>query len=178
VEASAVKRALKKLPPRTFVLAFAALAAFCFVAAGGYAFERIQVLRSFERAEGEVTAELHRWSMVSTDVRRPPYRANAEVIEYTPQVRFETAQGAVVTITGKVRSSQIRYKVGEKLPVFYDPGDPQQAVLGTFLEFWASILVWGGFGLVWALAAYGAERLIRAGLDVRRRRAKHATANV
>lgn len=173
-----MKRALKKLPPRTFVLAFAALAAFCFVAASGYAFKRIHVLRSFERADGKVTAELHRWSLVGTDVRRPPYRANAQVIEYMPQVRFETAQGAVVTVTGKVRSSQIRYKVGEKVPVFYDPRDPQQAVLGTFLEFWAPILAWAGFGLVWALAAYGSERLIRAGLDERRRRAKHAAANV
>jgi len=176
VEAAAVKSAFKKLPPRAFVLAFAALAAFCFVAAGGYAFERIHVLRSFERAEGEVTAELRRWRLVGTDVRRPPYRANAEVIEYTPQIRFETAQGTVVTVTGKVRSSQIRYKVGEKLPVFYDPRDPQQAVLGSFLEFWAPMLVWAGFGLVWALAAYGAERLIRAGRDDGRGRAKHATA--
>jgi len=171
-----VKSAFKKLPPRAFVLAFAALAAFCFVAAGRYAFERIHVLRSFERAEGEVTAELRRWRLVGTDVRRPPYRANAEVIEYTPQIRFETAQGTVVTVTGKVRSSQIRYKVGEKLPVFYDPRDPQQAVLGSFLEFWAPMLVWAGFGLVWALAAYGAERLIRAGRDDGRGRAKHATA--
>ncbi|WP_407154748.1 hypothetical protein [Bradyrhizobium sp. STM 3557] len=28
----------------------------------------------------------------------------------------------------------VRYKVSEKLPVFYDPHDPEQAILGTFLE--------------------------------------------
>jgi Protein of unknown function (DUF3592) len=158
---------------RAIVLVFAALAAFCFVAAGGYGFERIQVLRTYERAEGEVTAELRRWSQVGADARRPPYRAAAKVIEYAPQVRFETAQGALVTVTGKVRSSQVRYKPGEKLPVFYDPRDPQQAVLGTFLEVWAPILLWAGFGLVWALAAYGAERLTRSGDDDRRHGAKH-----
>jgi len=156
-----VKGPSKKLPRWAIILAFVALAAFCFIAAGGYAVERIQVLRTFERAEGEVTAELRHSSQVSADARRPPYRATAEVIDYTPVVRFETAQGTVITVTGKVRSSQFRHDPGEKLPVLYDPRDPQQAVLGTFLEFWAPILVWAGFGLVWALAAYGAERLTR-----------------
>ena len=157
----AVKGASKKLPRWAFILAFAALAAFCFVGAGGYAFERIQVLRTFERVVGEVTAELRHSSQVSADARRPPYRAITEVIDYTPVVRFETAQGTVITVTGKVRSSLFRHDLGEKLPVFYDPHDPQQAMLGTFLEFWAPILVWAGFGLVWALAAYGTERLTR-----------------
>jgi hypothetical protein len=44
----------------------------------------------------------------------PPYRAAAAVFDYAQLVRFETAQGAVVTVAGMVRSSLFRYKVGEK----------------------------------------------------------------
>jgi uncharacterized protein DUF3592 len=178
MRAAAVRSAFTKLSWRTFVLVFAALAAGCLVAAGGYGLERIQMLRTFERAEGEVTAELRRASMVGARVRRPPYRATAAVFDYAPLVRFETAQGVVVTVAGMVRSSLFRYKVGEKLPVFYDPRDPQQAVVGTFLEFWTPVLGWAGFGLLWALAAYGAEKLIRSWHDDRRRRAKQVSVSV
>jgi Protein of unknown function (DUF3592) len=173
-----VRSAFNRRPRRAFILVFAALAAFCFVAAGRDGFERIQVLRTFERTEGEVTLELRRSSQVSGVARRPPYRATAEVFDYAPLVRFETAQGAVVTVAGEVRSSIARYKPGEKLPVYYDPRDPQQAVLGTFLEFWAPIVAWAGFGLVWALAAYGAQALTRGGHDDKRHRAKHLITSV
>ncbi|MGJ4945992.1 DUF3592 domain-containing protein [Bradyrhizobium sp. HKCCYLS1011] len=167
----------KKLSPRTFVLVFAALAGFCFLAGGRDLVERIQVLRAYEHAEGEVTLELRRSSRIGGVGRRSPYRAPAEVFDYAPLVRFETPEGAVVTVVGAVRSGLVRYQVGEKLPVYYDPRDPQQAVLGTFLEFWTPILAWTGFGLVWGLAAYGAARLIRAGRDDKRHRAKHVVAS-
>jgi len=173
-----VRGTFKKLPGRAFVLVFAALAAGCFIAAGCYGLERIQVLRAFVRTEGEVTLELRRSSVISGNGRRSPYRATTEVFDYAPLVRFETAQGAGVTVAGMVRSGLVRYKVGEKLPVYYDPHDPQQAVVGTFLEFWTPILAWAGFGLLWALAAYGAERLTRGGRDDGRRRAKQVTASV
>lgn len=133
----------KKPLLRPFIVVFVALAAFCFVMAGSDGIERIQTLRVSERAVGEVTAALR--------------SAGNEA----PLVRFKTADGAVVTVTGQAMPRLFRLQPGDAVPVLYDPRMPQQAVLASFAELWLPLAAWAGFGLLAALAAYGAGRFSR-----------------
>lgn len=82
-------------------------------------------------------------------------RAEAMVLQARdgakPIVEFRTGRGERVRVEGKISSSPSPYKVGERIGVFYDPADPSEAVIDSFIERWFLPLLFGGFGAVFIL---------------------------
>lgn len=67
---------------------------------------------------------------------------------YTPTVRFQTADGRIVDHTPKISNNVSNYKIGEKVPVYYDPQQPENAIAGTAFRLWYPLFVFalaGGF---------------------------------
>lgn len=54
---------------------------------------------------------------------------------YVPIVEFE-AGGQVRTIVGGTASDPPAYEIGERVPVIYDPSDPQTAQINKWTERW------------------------------------------
>lgn len=73
-----------------------------------------------------------------------------------PVVRFRTAQGQSVTVTGPTGSRPAAYQIGQQVQLSYNPADPQQVELPDFFSQWGAILITSLFALLgW--------RLVRAG---------------
>lgn len=100
-------------------------------------------------------------------------RAEAVVLQARdgtkPILEFRTRRGEPIRIEGKISSSPSPYDVGERVSVFYDPADPADALIDTFIERWFMPLLFGGFGLVFiavgsilfTLARRSSRRLVR-----------------
>lgn len=65
---------------------------------------------------------------------------------YKPTVRFQTADGRVVDYTPQVSNSWSSYRVGETVPVYYNPQQPGDAVVGTAFGLWYGFFVFGAVG--------------------------------
>lgn len=55
---------------------------------------------------------------------------------FSATTRFQTADGRIVDYTPKVWTSTNNYRVGENVPVYYDPQQPEKAVVGRFYNLW------------------------------------------
>lgn len=79
-------------------------------------------------------------------------RAEAVVLQARdgakPILEFRTGRGERIRIEGKISSSPSPYEVGERVSVFYDPDEPAEALIDTFIERWFMALLFGGFSLV------------------------------
>ncbi len=67
---------------------------------------------------------------------------------YKPTVRFQTADGRVIDYTPNLSSNTSNYNVGENVPIYYDPQQPQNAFIGTTTFGWVRFAVFafgGGF---------------------------------
>jgi len=107
-------------------------------------------------------------------------RAEAVVLQARdgakPILEFRTGRGERIRIEGKISSSPSPYEVGERIGVFYDPAEPTEALIDTFIERWFMPLLFGGFGLVFIavgstlfnLARRSGRRLARLLRDGRR----------
>jgi hypothetical protein len=143
------------------VVAFVLLAVTTFSVSLWYGIERFQILTTLRIAEGHVIAE-QRQVKPAPPLQLSGFRnSNRMTVEYAPVVQFTTAEGTNITVTGRVRSSFLFARVGETVPVRYDPDDPGAAVIATFAELWGPVLAWGGFGILWSVSALGAGMLMR-----------------
>ncbi|MGN8077925.1 DUF3592 domain-containing protein [Variovorax sp. 22077] len=70
---------------------------------------------------------------------------------WKPLVRFRAPSGEIIEFAPSSSSSPPAYKVGEKVDVFFDPNDPQDAMLDGFFSLWGGALITGGLGLVFLL---------------------------
>lgn len=56
-------------------------------------------------------------------------------------------------LLARVRSNPPSGKVGDRVPVYYNPANPKEARLGTFMELWLHVLVlfflFGVFFIIW-----------------------------
>jgi len=69
---------------------------------------------------------------------------------YKPTVRFQTADGRTVDYTPKVSTSYSNYSVGENVPVYYNPQQPEESIVGTTFRLWFIFLLFGFVGGVFA----------------------------
>lgn len=127
---------------------------------GGAAFFRgktAEELRTFLPADGVVTANIATRSG----------RNNSTT--YSAQVRFTAKDGSTVTFKESFSSNPAAHQVGDKVKVFYDPGNPQNARIDDFMNTWFLPLLLGGMGLIFGLVgvSLGANAL-RAGLAAAR----------
>ncbi len=69
---------------------------------------------------------------------------------YRPVVAFTTATGKRIEFTSSVGSSPPSHRVGERVKVLYQPGDPQSARIKSFFHLWFGFLIVFALGLVFA----------------------------
>lgn len=69
-----------------------------------------------------------------------------------PEVRY-FVDGKPYVIHGVITTSPPAYSIGEKIPVYYPPGNPEQGVIGSFVELWLFPMIFGGIGLVFTLGS-------------------------
>ncbi len=55
---------------------------------------------------------------------------------FTPTVRFQTAGGRIINYTPNMSTSWSNYRVGENVPVYYDPQQPEKVMVGRFYDLW------------------------------------------
>jgi hypothetical protein len=67
---------------------------------------------------------------------------------YAPVFQFQTGSGESVTVTSKIGSSPAGFRVGESVLVRYDPTNPRDAKIHTFLQTWGSSAIPAAIGVL------------------------------
>ncbi|MBC8209647.1 MAG: DUF3592 domain-containing protein [Gammaproteobacteria bacterium] len=70
---------------------------------------------------------------------------------FAPLIEFVDSSGAKHQLRG-IASTPPAYKVGQQVTVMYAEGDPEQAVVNSFVEKWLLISVLGGLALILLLS--------------------------
>ncbi|HYF65731.1 MAG TPA: DUF3592 domain-containing protein [Herpetosiphonaceae bacterium] len=78
--------------------------------------------------------------------------SGGEVSQYG-QIEFQTAQGRIVRFSSRVGALGQRQNSGAPVPVLYDPANPDDAVVNSFVELWMPAIIFGGVGAAWMIAA-------------------------
>ncbi|WP_418133117.1 DUF3592 domain-containing protein [Variovorax sp. 375MFSha3.1] len=115
-------------------------------------------IASAGRTQGEVMRLLH----VESSKRN-------ESGTWKPLVRFKAPSGEIIEFAPSSSSSPPAYEVGETVDVFFDPNDPQDAMLDGFFSLWGGAAITGGLGLVFLLVTAGLL-LMPASTPAKRRR--------
>ncbi len=105
---------------KAFVLIATAIGIILLAAAGVTFLSNLYFVDHAELAKGTVTN-------ISTSID-----PDDESTSYCPVVEFTTKAGQVVSYDSNVCSSPAAYAVGDKVDVYYDPQNPQNARLNTF----------------------------------------------
>ncbi len=75
-------------------------------------------------------------------------KRNETSTSYYPIVKFEDSSGASHTFKGSTGSSSPDFSVGDKVPVLYMAGDPSNAQIKVFTQFWLGPVVISAMGLI------------------------------
>jgi len=67
---------------------------------------------------------------------------------YQPKITFTTRAGETVPLTSVRMSNPPRFRVGQEVPVIYDPGNPYRASIRSFSYLWFVSLLFGGIGSI------------------------------
>ena len=65
---------------------------------------------------------------------------------YRPKITFTTQTGETVPLTSVLMSNPPRFRVGQQVPVVYDPSNPSRAYIRSFSYLWFVSLLFGGLG--------------------------------
>lgn len=76
---------------------------------------------------------------VSQGMRQNHSRARNTL--YKPTVRFRTANGRVINHTPMMANSWSNYRVGENVPVYYDPQQPENPIIGSASGRWFPFII-------------------------------------
>jgi Protein of unknown function (DUF3592) len=74
---------------------------------------------------------------------------------YYPRVRFATESGQLREFTGDVGSSPASFDIGEGVHVLFDPADPADAHIDSFMQLWFVSLILGVLGIVFTAVGSG-----------------------
>jgi hypothetical protein len=80
--------------------------------------------------------------------------SDSEGTTYKPVVRFEVGD-EVYTFEGGNSSSPPAYRVGQTVPVQYDPNNPSNAQINNWYEKWVAPVLLAGSGILMALIVTG-----------------------
>ena len=72
---------------------------------------------------------------------------------YRPKITFTTQTGENVVLTSVGMSNPPRFRVGQVVPVVYDPSNPHKARIRSFASLWFASLFFGGLGSLFFLIA-------------------------
>lgn len=79
-------------------------------------------------SEGEVTE-----IFLATSKARA---GGSDLNSYAPKVAFTTKDGTLVEYRASASSSDPGYKVGDTVPILYDPNEPERAKINSFFHMW------------------------------------------
>jgi hypothetical protein len=68
---------------------------------------------------------------------------------YKPKVRYRIADGRVIDFEPQTSNSWSNYSAGQQIPVYYDPRQPENAMLGE--GHWFKLIVFGVVGGFFAI---------------------------
>jgi hypothetical protein len=72
---------------------------------------------------------------------------------YQPKITFTTQTGENVVLTFVGLSNPPLFRVGQEVPVVYDPSNPHKARIRSFASLWFASLLFGGLGSLFFLIA-------------------------
>jgi hypothetical protein len=107
---------------------------------------------------------------------RDAERTDGEVVSYQqirdgdetrfrPRIRFRTATGDIVTISGQMAATSQRFAVGTRVPVMYKAAKPTEARLALFTDRWLGACVAVVIGLAGMAGGFLVRRAVRRELQ-------------
>ena len=104
-------------------------------------------------------------SAEGTVIRVEPFKYSSDKVSttrYRPVIRFSARDGRSTEVPGSPTTVSWAYQVGEKVPVWYHPANPRDAIQGGFRALWLSpaiVIAIGGlisliYAVVYAVKAY------------------------
>src|SRR5436190_12450367 len=72
---------------------------------------------------------------------------------YQPKITFIALAGGKVQLPSVGMSNPPRFRVGQEVPVVYDPSNPYRARIRSFASLWFASLLFGGLGSLFFLIA-------------------------
>ena len=67
---------------------------------------------------------------------------------YAPKISFTTKNGEEYTVVSNSGSNPPAYRVGQKVGVLYNPKNPTDFRINSFLDIWGGLLILSGIGAV------------------------------
>lgn len=98
-----------------------------------------------------------RSARAEADVVRLVEKADADdrsKVYYHPELAFLTPNGEQVSFVASVGSDPPSHRVGERVPILYDPADPRRPSIDSFGQRWLLPMVFGFFGVLGGLAGF------------------------
>jgi hypothetical protein len=80
---------------------------------------------------------------------------SSDSTSYYPVVQFTAASGREIEFQSSSGSNPPSYNRGEQVSVFYEPSNPDDAMIDGFFSLWGAALIVGGIGSVFALIGGG-----------------------
>ncbi len=109
-----------------------------FIGAGTYLFNDIQI---FVEKSLPATGTVIRFS--------EEFDQDSDIL-FCPIVRFETKKGEIIEFKSKTSSKPPSYSVGENVSVLYDPNNPYNAEINSFISLWFAPILFLGFGIIFS----------------------------
>ena len=124
-----------------------ALGVGCLLLGGYLSWQTLSFARDAERSTGEVVG-YHE-------------TRDGEKTSYRPRIRFRTANGDIITISGQLAAGTKRFAEGTRVPVVYKATKPTEARIALFTDNWLGATLAGVIGLVGIAGGYLVRRGVR-----------------
>jgi len=124
-----------------------ALGVGCLLLGGYLAWQTLTFAQDAERTTGEVVA--YQETKDGADTR------------YRPRVRFRTANGDIITITGQLAAGSKRFAEGTQVPMVYKTSKPTEARIALFTDNWLGASIAAVIGLVAMAGGFLVRRGVR-----------------
>jgi hypothetical protein len=122
---------------------FMVLAIILLVCGGTWTWKTTSFISSARQAVGKIEGYEQKKS-----TKRSRSGGTRRTTTHRPRFTFQDDQGREHKVTSSVGGSKGAFKVGEEVEVLYDPQNPTDARINTFIQMWLGPLVIGGVGLV------------------------------
>ena len=124
-----------------------ALGVGCLLLGGYLGWQTLSFAQDAERATGEVVG-YH-------EVK------DGDDTRYRPRVRFRTANGDIITISGQLAAGSKRFAEGTQVPVVYKTSKPTEARIASFTDNWLGASIAGVIGLAGIAGGFLVRRGVR-----------------
>ncbi|MBJ6802686.1 DUF3592 domain-containing protein [Geomonas propionica] len=88
-------------------------------------------------------------------------RRGSKSTTYAPSVTFTTPDGRLIRFISQVSGGQSTYHVGQRLEVYYDPGNEGNAEIKSFIPLWMPVIILSALGLAFSGVGGGMIYAIR-----------------